>query len=298
MQGITITLEELLALRYTAQELHLPEKVTHFAQNGDHPSPFRGRGMDFIETRVYQPGDDVRNINWAVTARTGKPHTKIYQQERERPVYLIIDFNASMFFGTRIAYKSVIAAQAAATLAWSALKRGDRIGALLLKNDFKIITPCQRRQQLIEFFKCLITYVEPTWQVAIDYTAAFKRFKNTLKAGSVIYYFSDFYCLNDSLEQELSHLAKHHELSNIFIYDCLEKHPPRQGYYLFHDQMNAGGLLVDTHCSDFRNKYQEIFEHRVKRLKRLAFRARIPLLELRTDDDIAKALRPLLGRRQ
>ena len=98
---------------------------------GTQRSPFKGRGINFEEVRRYQPGDEIRHMDWRVTARTGEPHLKLFQEERERPVIFVVDFTASMFFGTRVAFKSVIAARVATLLAWAALARGDRVGSLI-----------------------------------------------------------------------------------------------------------------------------------------------------------------------
>jgi uncharacterized protein (DUF58 family) len=295
MHGVHISLEELLALRYKAQQLHLSPKVTLHAQHGGYQSAFRGRGMDFVETRIYQPGDDIRNINWAVTARTGKPHTKLYQQERERPIYLIIDFNASMYFGTRNAFKSVMAARAAAILAWAGLKNGERVGGLLLKDCFKIIPLCHRKQNLMEFFKHLVSYTSPSKYAPIDYQAAFTKLKKNLKAGGLIYFISDFYSLTEQIENELMTLARHHQLINILVYDPIEKNLPPNGQFLFHDHVDSESLLLDTSYSRLRNKYEVIFENRVKRLKKLCFATGISMFGLCTDDDIVKVLRQVSG---
>lgn len=131
-EGVTVQLDELIALRRYAQRVHY--KPTGSAiRAGNHLSKLRGRGMDFAEARNYQAGDEIRHMEWRVTARTGRPHVKLYQEERERPVVILSDFNPSMFFGTRLAFKSVIAARLAAMLAWTAIKQGDRVGGLFFQ---------------------------------------------------------------------------------------------------------------------------------------------------------------------
>lgn len=298
MQGIRVTLNDLLALRYIANQLQLPQqKLTGNSQQGNFQSPFRGRGMDFVETRVYQPGDDVRTINWSVTARTGKPHTKIYQQERDRPIYLIVDFTPSMFFGTRKAFKSVIAAEIATIISWAGLKNGDRIGGLLLKDTFQVLPPCSRKQSLIELLKTLVRFSEKSNPSIVDYRSAFQRLKKNLKSGSLIYFLSDFYNMDEVLVKELQQLAKAHDVTNILIYDPLEKSPPKEGHYLFHDISTEHTLLVDTHNKNLCLKYSDIFNHRMNMLKKLCFASGMQLIEMATDDDVVKVLRQVLKRK-
>lgn len=298
MQGVTITLEELLALRHAANKLHLPQKkISSNSQQGSFQSSFRGRGMDFVETRAYQPGDDIRTINWAVTARTGKPHTKIYQQERDRPVYLIVDFAASMFFGTRIAFKSVIAAQVASLLAWAGLKQGDRVGGLLLKKDYQLLTPSRRKNNLLELFNHLVKRVAPEEPGPTDYAGAFRHLRKHIKSGSLIYFISDYYFLNEELGQELQQFAKLNEINHLFIYDPLEKEPPKKGCYLFRNRSKAESILVDTHSPSQRLQYSQIFLERQALLRKLCFNAGMRMVEIATSDDIPQILRQLLGRK-
>jgi uncharacterized protein (DUF58 family) len=133
--GPYTSVRQLTQLRYAAREIDLIAMSKAINPlSGLLSSNFRGRGIDFAEVRVYQPGDDVRTIDWRVTARTQKPHTKLFQEEKERPVFLVVDQSESMFFGSRITFKSVIAAQAAALMAWTALEGGDRVGGLVFSN--------------------------------------------------------------------------------------------------------------------------------------------------------------------
>ena len=131
--GIHLTAPELIALKPRCNALSLPMKSPAASSlAGAYRSRFRGRGVDFVESRNYLPGDDIRNMDWRVTARTGKPHTKIFQEERERPVLVVLDASPSLYFGTRTRLKSVAAGQLAAAVAWASVRRGDRIGAFLL----------------------------------------------------------------------------------------------------------------------------------------------------------------------
>ena len=129
-QGVYTNMQELMKLRYKASGYSfLPRQPVHSLLTGRHASRLRGRGMDFEEIRRYLPGDDIRKIDWKVTARTKKPHTRVYTEERERPVLLVVDQRMSMFFGTRVNMKSVTAAHIAALAAWRVVDQGDRVGA-------------------------------------------------------------------------------------------------------------------------------------------------------------------------
>lgn len=295
MSGIHVTLEELLALRKVAFQLNLPQSKSSNHAHGQFNSPFRGRGMDFMETRIYQPGDDIRAINWAVTARTGKPHTKIYQQERDRPIYLIIDFSPTMFFGTRNAFKSVIAAQAAAIIAWAGVKQGDRIGALLLKDRTQFLPPCHRKKTILQLFKHLIDYTMPLDYPLVDHEDAFKQLKQKIKSGSLIYFLSDFYHVDTALTQVLSQLARNNNVTNILVFDPLEQAPPAlPGRYLFRNNNSAESLLLDTKVASIRTQYQAMFNQRLIALQKLCFATGMHLVQLATNDDIPKVLRQTL----
>lgn len=298
MQGVNVTLEELLSLRHLAYQICLPQPTSSRSdQQGNYQSPFRGRGMDFVENRVYQPGDDIRSINWAVTARTGKTHTKVYQQERERPVYLVVDLNLSMFFGTRTAFKSVSAANIAALLAWAALRNGDRIGSLLVKEASQLLPPFHSKRNLVEFLKNLVQFVMSEPSSYFGLAPALKKLHRSIKSGSLIFIISDFYNLDKNLEEQLQHLAKHHEVSNIFIYDPIEKNPPESDRYLFHDFIQQQSVLLDTFNRSVCTEYRTIFADRLLRLKKLSYGSGMNVLEIATNDDLAKMLRQVVMRK-
>src|SRR6056300_461999 len=150
-RGAYATLEDLIALRFPAQQLRLARrKKALSALTGPNKSNFRGRGIDFEEVRSYQPGDDIRTIDWRVTARTGSAHTKLFREERERPVLVVVDQRSSMFFGSSHCFKSVLAAQLASLIAWSALDAGDRVGGLVFNGEeHREIRPRRSRKNVL-----------------------------------------------------------------------------------------------------------------------------------------------------
>ncbi len=132
---VRVSTASLIRLIGPASTLSLKVRFIRAQQSGAYLSAFKGRGMEFEEARPYQPGDDIRNLDWRVTARTGKPHTKLFREERERPILLWVDYRNTMFFATKGVYKSVIAARAAALLAWSAHHHGDRVGGIIFSEQ-------------------------------------------------------------------------------------------------------------------------------------------------------------------
>ena len=162
--GIHLTAAELISLRPRCHALRLPmRQAAASALAGAYRSRFRGRGVDFLESRNYQPGDDIRNMDWRVTARTGKPHTKVFQEERERPVLVVMDASPSLFFGTKTRLKSVAAGQLAAAVAWSAVRRGDRIGGFLFApGKHRELRPAGGRRGAMRMIQGLVDWLEPS----------------------------------------------------------------------------------------------------------------------------------------
>ena len=156
--SIELSLEQLIACQYWAKEsIPLPHKKTRAHLVGGHLSPFKGRGMEFAEVRQYQPGDDIRTIDWRVTARTGKVHTKIFQEERERPVYIVTDLQDTMFFGSRNRFKSTLACLHSARAFWAAFNTGNRVAGLFsTANEHIELKPSNRRQNGLRLLQRLM----------------------------------------------------------------------------------------------------------------------------------------------
>ena len=291
LHGIQVNLQQLLKLRHVSRALHLMHRKSLFNSNqGLNTSGFRGRGMDFDEVRVYQAGDDIRAMDWRVTARTGKPHTKLYKEERERPFYVIVDYSPSMQFGTRNAFKSVIAAEAAALVAWAVVEQGDRIGAIITSGATQIeIKPTSRDRGVLAVLKLLASGYQQHQQQEQGLVKALHKLKRVIRPGSVVYIFSDFYEVNTELEQAIAQLAPHNELVAGFIYDQLEMNLPRQGQYGFSNGHNL--TTINTNSQKLKAAYQQQFQQRQQALQQLLYRYKTPLLSIATHDDIAKRLR-------
>lgn len=269
MQGLAVSVAELIALAAQAQQVRYPPKG-YAARAGLHQSKIRGRGMDFSEARNYQAGDEVRHMEWRMTARTGRPHVKVYHEERERPVLLVVDFNPSMFFGTRVAFKSVVAARLAAILAWTVAQQGDRVGGLLYAPfAHQEFTPRTRRAGILPFLAGLSHYSQancvPSNEGEQAFNQALTRMQRLLKPGSIVVVISDFYHWNPSHESLLGRLSRHHDLLAYHICDPLELAPPLPQLYGMTDGQTD--LLVDTSLDSVRFGYQFYCEQRMTSIR-------------------------------
>lgn len=234
----------LMLLRFEAMSLAMPSARRAVRQQaGAHRSPFRGRGMEFSEVRLYQPGDDVRSIDWRVTARRQKPHTKLFHEERERPVLIICDQSISQFFGSKTTFKSVRAAQSAALLAWMAIEKGDRVGGIVFSdNGHHEIKPARSRKAVSRFINVLADFNQA---LSINTSTPNKKpftlndalleAQRISKPGTLIFVLSDFLDFDAITEQHIQVLAKHNDLAAIRNYDELEMQLPPPGSYSVSD---------------------------------------------------------------
>jgi uncharacterized protein (DUF58 family) len=294
LSGIEASVDDLIGLRFRAQrlELGIARRARH-SMTGAHGSRFRGRGMEFAESRIYLPGDDVRSIDWRVTARTGRPHTKLFQEERERPVILLVDLGASMFFGTRTAYKSVLAAETAALIAWAAMHGGDRVGALVAGRSHHLeLEPVSGRRGVLRVLRALAALsrqASSDEEQQIKLCDSLLRARHVARPGSLLVVISDFYDLDEEAAGHLSRMRQHNDMLACWIHDRLEIEPPPPGRYNVSDGWQTATL--DTLSSRARARYAESFGARVEALCATLGRLAIPLLPIATGDDVAEALR-------
>lgn len=296
---LTVSLDELLQLRVSVKGVKL--KAINAARAplaGGHVSRFRGRGMDYQESRNYQPGDDVRNMDWRVTARVGKPHVKVYEEERERPVILLVDAGPSMFFATQGRLKSVQAARAAAFLAWATVAQGDRVGGLLFNGHHVEIQPRRGNRAALHMCKALVEETEPekglTGEAKPDSLAtALKRLRRVARPGSLVFVLSDFYTLDDEAIKQLRRLQLHNDVVGIQFSDELERHMPPPGRYLITDGRETAPLQLFSPAA--QQLYQQWIDQHQNELHKTFRRNGIPLLELSTGDDVPTALRGWFG---
>lgn len=285
---------DLIALRARAARLAVkPRRTTRSALAGQHRSRFRGRGMDYRESRHYQAGDDIRNMDWRITARAGHAHVKVFDEERERPVVVVADFGPSMFFASRGAFKSVMAARLAALIGWSAVSRGDRIGALLFDGAHREIQPAGGRRGQMRLIRALVDAGEPAVGMADtlhpgELSRALARLRHVIRPGSLVWLLSDFASADAETERHLSQLAVHNTLFAIEILDPLELAPPPPGRYRISDGRRTG--LLDTLSNPLRRDVQRALADRRAEVRALIERCGIPLQRCLTQDDPATVL--------
>jgi uncharacterized protein (DUF58 family) len=302
-KGAYSDLGRLLCLRFAGQELKLTLKRPVKSQlNGAERTRVRGRGMDFEEVRLYQPGDDVRSIDWRVTARTQVPHTKLYREERERPVFVVADQRASLFFGSRQCFKSVLANHIAANLAWAALSNGDRIGGLVFGDRRqRDIRPRRSKHavlellhQLQEFNRELTSPVAPAdSQTLVSVLADVRRIA---RPGSSVFIVSDFYDYSPRCEQQLFELARHTEVSLIHVYDPLEKQLHTSSRLTVSNGQTRLQLPSDE--ASFQQAYEMAFGERLDQLTQSAKHLGLPLLSYATSDNLQQLLRERFAARK
>ena len=262
-----VTTKALVRQQAHARNLSLSgRKKASSAISGLHDSRFRGRGMDYQESRVYQAGDDIRNMDWLVTARTGVAHTKLFQEERERPIHIIMDSNSSMAFGTRKEFKSVTAAKAASLLAWAAVKNGDRVGVMSYgKNGIHHEKPVGGKRGMMRLIAHLVQAdagkIKPLHQDKKTLLQeALKRLRTIIRPGSLIIIISDFYHLGDEVKRHLVQLNKHNDLLALFITDDFEINTPLPGVYGVNNDKNSV-IFNSNKGDDVKNMQHKQHQH-------------------------------------
>jgi len=312
---LDINLQELIAYRFSSSGLNFASalsnrKKAHSALAGGHLSPFKGRGLDFDEVRPYQPGDDIRNIDWNVTARTNRVHTKIFKEERERPVFIVLDFRMSMQFATRGSLKSVQAAKLAALSAWIGADNHNRIGGVIFSDtQQQEIRPQGGHKGVLKFFNllsnCHQNAKQPLLQdnqlvTTFDPMFLFKRLKKMVKPGSLILFISDFSFIDENNLQQIQYLSQHNDFIASFIFDPLEVELPPPGNYAITAMKDANHQVVqvDTTEANFRNHYRRQFIDRDEYLLKKFNRMGAHYLRLATNEDPIEILTRFLGRSQ
>jgi uncharacterized protein (DUF58 family) len=281
-------LEELLVLRGAARGLslraHGPAQALLL---GSHRSAHRGRGLEFEEVRLYAAGDDPRSIDWRVTARRGRVHTKLYREERERPVWLLVDLDAGMFFGSRGQLKSMLVVRAAALLAWVASSAGDRIGAVLVSTgEIRVLPPRSREAGVLPLLNSLVEL-----QPRLPAASAPERLQGGLTAlaplvhpGSLVLALSDFAGLID--QGTWSRVAAHSESRWIWISDALERRALPDGRF----RAGSPHPIVPVDGAAIRRNWLAAWHEREARIRSSAHTSSIRLIELDTSEEVAAAM--------
>lgn len=291
LHGAYCALDELIAARFTAAIAPPPaRRIARAPLLGNMRSALRGRGLEFEEVRAYQAGDDVRAIDWRVTARHGKPFTKLFREEREKPLLIVVDQRQPMFFGSRYCFKSKLAAYIGAWLAWSGLEQGDRIGGLIFGNSERHeIRPRRSRKTAMAWLNALHNFnhqlqrdtrLHSAEQSLLDTLANLRRIA---KPGSTIYFLSDFHgSAHPQVREHLHALARHCEITALFIYDPLERELPPPAMYAVTD--GSARVTLDSGNRQLRQHHRDAFERHRQFTQQLLRSVAIPLLEISTDE--------------
>jgi len=286
-QPVSVDLADLIRLKPAGETIRLSTPRVRATAIGGHLSPYKGRGVEFDESRPYQAGDDLRTIDWRVTARTGKPHTKVFREERNRPVFLWIDARETMRFATRGAFKSVVAAEIAALLAWSAVGNGDQLGGLVFSaGQHSELRPRLGRRAALRLLQFVVDSGEWSAGDAGDDSAplnALLRMTRVARPGSMIFLLSDFSFADEQVERQIRQLAARSDVFLIQIYDPVEVELPPPGRY----RIRSGDdfFTLDTSDPGVRERHRLAFRNRQARLEALAGIFGVRLLNCATNDD-------------
>lgn len=288
-------LTELVATRAATAGLRLTSRRTARALHaGSHRSIQRGRGLEFQEVRPYVNADDPRTIDWRVTARRGRPHTKLFREERERPVWLLVDLSPAMFFGTRKQLKSALALRAAALLAWTAAGGGDRVGAAIIgSTNYRLIPPRAREGGVLPVLAALVDMQPsaPALAAEVSLNEGLDALVPVAHPGSLILALSDFAVLDRDTHSAWSALAVHNEFQLFRITDPLEREALPNGRF----RVGIRGRSATIDGARSREAWLGKWEERSRRIEALAHRLGAPVTELCTRQPAEEPLRAVLS---
>lgn len=299
--GVYARLADLVALRHAARGFSLlPRQPVASLLAGRHASRLRGRGLNFEEVRRYAAGDDVRQIDWKVTARTRTPHTRVYTEERERPVVLVVDQRLGMFFGSRVRLKSVTAAEAAAVAAWRAVGVQDRVGAVVFNDaEAREVRPQRSTGAVMRLLRAV---VEMNHALRADspvppapgmLNEALRRTRGLTPHDGLVVVVTDGDGIDDETRRLLTETAQHNDVLVVFVFDPLEADLPAAGRLVASD--GARQLEADTGAAAIRAGFRAAFADHRAAAKHFLLTREVPVLPLRTDEPVAAQLARALG---
>lgn len=255
--------------------------------SGEYHSVFKGRGMEFSEVREYQPGDDIRSIDWNVTARFGHPYIKVFEEERELTVMLLVDMSGSLMFGSIDKTKQQIAAELTAILAFSAMKNNDKVGLILFTDQIeKFVPPRKGKSHVLRIIRDVLSF-EPQGN-RTDIKAALEYFNMTIKKKSIAFMISDF--LDDGYEKILRIVGRKHDLVGVVLEDPREKAIPKSGLIKFKDAETNSIRFVDTSNKKVQQNFLEYREEIEKKRNNLFVSSRVDKVFITAGDSYIKPL--------
>ncbi len=300
--GVFVELDELVELRSEARRSSfLPQQPVRSLLAGRRASRLRGRGLDFDELRGYVPGDDVRSIDWHVTARMRKPYVRTYKEERDRPVLLVVDQRASMFFGSKTVMKSVAAARLAALAAWRIVAVGDRVGALIMgETSDTALRPARSSATVFRFCEQLVSAGRALASEAARPAGTEDSFVRALRAASelaprdtLVFLISDLRGISDEAVERLASMRQHNDLLVAWVVDPLEAALPDVGLVPVTD--GRATLSLPTADTGFRDRFAAKFASDSQRVRDFCTASGAPYFELRTDRGLLEQVRETFG---
>lgn len=261
---------------------------------GEYHSTFKGRGMTFSEVRQYQYGDDVRNIDWNVTARTNEPHIKVFEEERELTMMLMVDVSGSEFFGTSSQFKNEVVTEIAATLAFSATQNNDKIGLILFSDEVELyIPPKKGRSHVLRIIRELIEFHPKSKQTNV--AEALKFLSNVMKKKAIVFVMSDF--ISDDYQHTLKIASGRHDVTGIRVYDKHEERIPNLGMVQMQDEETGEYMLVNTASKKVRTNYAKYYNDKVEYYKDSFSKSGAGTINCRVDESYVKKLLGYFKRR-
>ncbi|MBP1223310.1 DUF58 domain-containing protein [Flavobacterium sp. 1355] len=263
------------------------KRLSNHIFSGEYHSSFKGRGMTFSEVRQYQYGDDIRNIDWNVTARYNEAHVKVFEEERELTMVLMVDISGSESFGSKSQFKKDIVTEIAATMAFSATQNNDKIGLILFSDNVELyIPPKKGRSHVLRIIRELIEF-EPKSQKT-DIGQALKFLSGTQKKKAIVFMISDF--MSENYEQTLKIASKKHDLTGVRVYDIREEKIPNLGMVTMLDAETGKTQLVDTGSKTVRLNYEKHYQERVNYFKETFSKSGAGVVNTRVDENYVTKL--------
>jgi uncharacterized protein (DUF58 family) len=271
------------------RELEIKSKrLTRHIFTGQDHSAFKGRGMSFREVREYAAGDDVRFIDWNVSARFGHPFSKLFEEERELTVILLVDVSASSLFGTVYASKKAIITEICAVLAFSAVNNNDKVGVIFFSDKVeRYIPPKKGREHALYIVRELLT--SSPKRKGTNLSEAIRFFNNSIRLKSIAFVLSDF--VDEKFDEALKVSGKKHDITGIKVYDKMDMQLPQAGLLEVEDAETGDFQWIDTNDYLVRNNYQQKFFSATENCKTVFLKAGCDLLHIRTDEDYVKVLK-------
>ncbi|MFG1297098.1 DUF58 domain-containing protein [Xanthobacter variabilis] len=301
VEGVYVDLQELIALEQRGRRVSfLPRQPVHSLLAGRYASRMRGRGLNFEEIRDYRPGDDVRSIDWKVTARLRKPHVRVFNEERDRQGLLVIDQRLSMFFGSRLAMKSVTAAQAGAICAWRILAAGDRIGGLVFNDtDMEEVRPERARHTVLHLLSQIVARNQMlgVGRGIVSHpdmlNRALDRVRRLAPHDATVIVISDFDGADEATHDIIADLSRHNSVIALLVHDPLQSELPASARMTVTD--GELQIVLEVGRESVRKNIREVTEARLRSVFAWTRELGVPVLPLSAAEETARQIQKLIG---